>query len=35
MKACPKRAVDHSPLPFSAAALPSQQFAQLCAGEGS
>ena len=31
MKAGPKRPVDDSPLPFSSAALPSQQFAQLSA----
>ena len=35
MKAGAKLSVDDSPLPFSSAALPSQQFAQLCGGEGS
>ena len=35
MEAGPKRPVDDSPLPFSSAALPSQQFAQLCGGDGS
>jgi hypothetical protein len=34
MKAGPKRPVDDSPLPFSSAALPSQQFAQLCGVKG-